>query len=214
MLLALSIGASAAGGSARAQDGAAERNRLFYATLYGDVFAHTDLYMLPLYAVEGRLVTAAVNYLGAGLGYAFVPSFSVPMPFCTCRINGLSLEVEGQIGRYFGLQHDYETDLALLLRSPQLPLFAGLSVNFAAGEGMSYAFTLPEYEGIVAAEGTGTAGPRRFLDYMAYEAELSAEQLKNWHVLFNVHHRSGIWGVIAPHRTGANYVGGGIRADF
>jgi hypothetical protein len=47
-----------------------------------------------------------------------------------------------------------------------------------------------------------------------YEVELTHEWLKNWHFVLNVHHRSGIWGVIAPQKTGANYIGGGIRFDF
>jgi hypothetical protein len=44
--------------------------------------------------------------------------------------------------------------------------------------------------------------------------ELTHERLKNWHFVLNVHHRSGIWGAIAPQETGANYIGGGIRFDF
>ena len=189
-------------------------DRLFYATVYGDIWAHTDLVTLPLNAAKGTLRTDPVYFVGVGLGYTLIPSFSVPMPFCACGINGLRLEVEGQLGRYFGLQDHFESVLALLLRSPQFPLLAGFSANVAIGEGLSYAYSLPKFEGSVAAEGLDAAGPRQFLNYLAYEMEFSHEQVKNWHLLLNVHHRSGIWGVIAPHKTGANYIGVGIRADF
>ncbi|MGA7451660.1 MAG: hypothetical protein WBW73_10435 [Rhodoplanes sp.] len=189
-------------------------DRLFYATVYADIWAHTDLLTLPLDAAAGTLRTDRVYFVGVGLGYTLIPSFSVPMPFCACGINGLRLEVEGQLGSYFGLQDHLESALVLLLRSPQFPLLAGFSANVAIGEGVSYAYSLPNFEGSVAAEGLDAAGPRKFLNYLAYEMEFSHEQVKNWHLLLNVRHRSGIWGVIAPHKTGANYIGGGIRADF
>lgn len=189
-------------------------DRLFYATLYGDIWAHTDLLTLPLDSVKGTLRTDRAYYTGVGLGYALIPSFFVPVPFCTCGVNGFRLEVEGQIGKNFGLQDHFESVLALLIRSPQFPLLAGFSANVAIGEGVSYAYSLPKFEGSVAAEGTAAAGPRKFLNYLAFEMEFSHEQIKNWHLLLNVHHRSGIWGVIAPHHTGANYIGGGIRRDL
>ena len=189
-------------------------DRLFYATVYGDIWAHTDLITLPVNAATGSLRTDPVYFVGVGLGYTLIPSFSVPMPFCACGINGLRLEVEGQLGRYFGFQDHFESVLVLLLRSPQFPLLAGFSANVAIGEGVSYAYSLPKFEGSVAAEGLDAAGPRQFLNYLAYEMEFSHEQVKNWHLLLNVHHRSGIWGVIAPQKTGANYIGVGVRADF
>ena len=81
-----------------------------------------------------------------------------------------------------------------MLRSPQLQLFGGFSMNAAVGEGVSYAHSLPKFEGSIAAEGPGAAGPRQFLNYLAYEVELTHERLSNWHLVLNVHHRSGIWG--------------------
>lgn len=191
-----------------------QRNRLFYATVYGDLWAHTNLYTLPLEAAQRDLRTADAYFVGVGVGYALIPSFSVPLPFCACFVRGLSLELEGKFGRHFGLQDHSESVLVLMLRSPQLQLFGGFSMNAAVGEGVSYAHSLPKFEGSIAAEGPGAAGPRQFLNYLAYEVELTHERLSNWHLVLNVHHRSGIWGVIAPQKTGANYIGGGIRFDF
>ena len=144
-------------------------NRLFYATLYGDIWGHTDFLRLPLDVVTDKLQTDRAYFLGVGLGYTLIPSFSVPMPFCACFINGLRMEVEAQLGRYFGLQDHSESNLALLLRSPQFSLLSGFSANVALGEGVSYAYALPKFEGSVAAEGLGAPGSRRFLNYMAYE---------------------------------------------
>jgi hypothetical protein len=74
-------------------------------------------------------------FVGIGLGYALIPSFSVPLLLCACRVEGLSLELEGKFGRHFGLQDHSESVLVLMLRSPQLQLLGGFSINWALGEG-------------------------------------------------------------------------------
>ncbi len=102
-----------------------ERNRRFYATVYGDIWAHTNLYSLPLEAAERDVRTAEAYFVGIGLGYALIPSFSVPLLLCACRVEGLSLELEGKFGRHFGLQDHSESVLVLMLRSPQLQLLGG-----------------------------------------------------------------------------------------
>jgi len=191
-----------------------EHGRTFYVTVYRDIFVDTNFYSLPFDAVTGQLDTHNVFFQSIGVGYTIIPSFSLPMPFCACSVNGLTLELEGQFGKYSGLQHTYESDLAVLVRSPQLPLFAGFSVNFAIGLGGSYAFSRPEYEGSFAAEGELAAGPQQFLIYLPMELEFTHDRLNRWHLVLNVHHRSGGWGAIAPEHSGANYVGGGIRVDF
>jgi hypothetical protein len=88
-----------------------ERNRRFYATVYGDIWAHTNLYSLPLEAAERDVRTAEAYFVGIGLGYALIPSFSVPLLLCACRVEGLSLELEGKFGRHFGLQDHSESVL-------------------------------------------------------------------------------------------------------
>jgi hypothetical protein len=74
------------------------------------------------------------HFVGIGLGYALIP-FSVPLLLCACRVEGLSLELEGKFGRHFGLQDHSESVLVLMLRSPQLQLLGGFSINWALGEG-------------------------------------------------------------------------------
>lgn len=107
----LTLGAQQLAAKASAKP-TADRERMFYATAYRDIFAHTNLYALPYEAATGQLKFDNVYYQGVGLGYVIVPSFSLPLPFCACRAEGLSLEVEGQFGKYSGLQHNYESDLA------------------------------------------------------------------------------------------------------
>lgn len=191
-----------------------ERDRKLFGSLYVGQWAKTALYDLPMQAVSGRLSRADSYFAGAAINYAVIPSFAAPLPFLDEPLRGFSIEVEGRVLKHFGLQEHGEVALAILIRSPQIPLPAGLSMNVAIGEGGSYALTLPKYEGSIAAEGPMAAGPRRFLNYLPIELELSHQAWKPAHLVLAIHHRSGIWGVIAPHKTGANYLTAGLRLDF
>jgi hypothetical protein len=189
-------------------------DRTWFTTIYTNEYAQTNLIEIPYQIATGSLRLAPDYFVGVGEGYTINPSFSAPLPFCSCSVNNLRFEVEGQIDKHFGGQDHVETAFAFILRSPQLPLFAGLSVNAAAGEGLSYALELPKFEGSVAAEGVNAPGPRHILNYLTFELEFTQERWKNIHFLAEIHHRSGIWGVIAPKDSGANYLGFGLRADF
>jgi hypothetical protein len=57
---------------------------------------------MPLEAAERDVRTAEAYFVGVGLGYALIPSFSVPLLLCACRVEGLSLELEGKFGSRLG----------------------------------------------------------------------------------------------------------------
>jgi hypothetical protein len=152
--------------------------------------------------VSGNLSTADSYFAGVGVNYVLKPSFSVPLPFVAEPLRGFSIEVEGRFLKHLGLQNHGEAAFAIMIRSPQIPLPGGFSMNVAIGEGGSYALSMPKYEGSIAAEGRDAAGPRHFLNYLPIELELTHARWKAAHLVLAVHHRSGIWGVIAPHKTG------------
>ena len=110
--------------------------------------------------------------------------------------------------RHFGSQSHWEGTLALVFRTGQIPLFGGLSVNLAFGEGLSYASERPNLEGSFRVE------PSRLLNYLAFEAEFSHASLPGVFFVPRIHHRSGIFGVIAPKESGSNFTGAGIRIDL
>ena len=136
-----------------------------------------------------------------------VPSFSIPLPG-SLALPGNRIEVEAQVLRHFGEQRHWEGTLALLFRTGQLPLFGGLSVNLGFGEGLSYASERPSLEGSFRAE------PSRFLNYLAVEAEFSHASLPGVYVVPRIHHRSGVFGLIAPRGSGSNFIGVGLRIDL
>lgn len=182
-------------------------NRLWHGTFYASRWLNTDLTDLPTNAFKGNLSLRDTYFAGAALTGVIVPDFTIPV-IGTDGILGNSLEVEAQIVRHFGQQEHTEGTLALLYRTPNIGLPGGFAANFAFGEGMSYAFTDPTVEGL------GKVRPHRLLNFLVFETELSHSSLPGWHLVPRLHHRSGIWGLIAPKYAGSNYVGLGVRYDF
>lgn len=119
---------------------------------------------------------------------------------------------ESQLTKHHGLQDNYESHLAALIRSPDLQLGSLAAINFMAGTGFSYAFSDPVYED--GPDGQPGNGRHRFQNYVTLEFELSTPALPNWSLATRVHHRSGIYGLIAPRKVGSNFFAVGIRRSF
>lgn len=119
---------------------------------------------------------------------------------------------EVQLTKHHGLQDNYESHLAILLRSRDLELGSLAAINFMAGTGFSYAFSDPVYED--GPDGQPGNGRHRFQNYVTFEFELSTPALPNWSLATRVHHRSGIYGLIAPRKVGSNFFAVGIRRSF
>jgi hypothetical protein len=125
---------------------------------------------------------------------------------------GFRIEIETQVVKHFGAEDYWESATAAMLRTPEIPLPSNTSFNFAIGNGLSYAFTAPAYE-------WGTTGKRgidttKLLDFLAVEAQFSAADRPDFHLVFMLHHRCGVWGLIGPASAGSNYFGAGLRADL
>jgi hypothetical protein len=182
--------------------------RSWHLTAYGGRWVNADLLEIPEFAVTGELTTENAYFVGAGLSRVIVPSFSIPLPGTDFAFRGNRIELEGQVLRHFGDQSHWEGTLALVFRTGQIPLFGGLSVNLAFAEGLSYASEPPALEGSLRVE------PSRLLNYLAFEAEFSHAALPGVYFVPRIHHRSGVFGVIAPKESGSNFIGAGIRVDL
>jgi hypothetical protein len=156
----------------------------------------------------GNLTFDDSNFAGIGLSRVVVPSFSIPVIGTDHAFRGNRIEIEGQVLRHFGDQNHWDGTIALMFRTGQIPLFQGLSVNFAFREGLSYASERPRLEGSFRVE------PTRFLNYLAFEAEFSHASLPGVYFVPRIHHRSGVFGVIAPKESGSNFIGAGLRIDL
>jgi len=184
------------------------QERTWHLTFYGSRWVNADLLEIPERTLTGALTGENAYFVGAGLSRVIVPSFSIPLPGTDFAFRGNRIELEGQVLRHFGNQSHWEGTLTLMFRTGQIPLFGGLSVNLAFGEGLSLASERPRLEG-----GNGVE-PTRFLNYLAFEAEFSHASLPGVYFVPRIHHRSGVFGLFAEKGSGSNFVGAGIRVDL
>jgi hypothetical protein len=187
---------------------AQSNERQWHLTASGSRWVNADLLEIPERSLTGRLTSEDAYFVGASLSRVIVPSFSIPLPGTDFAFHGNRIELEGQVLRHFGEQSHWEGTIALMFRTGQIPLFGGLSVNLAFGEGLSYASERPRLEGSFRVE------PTRFLNYLAFEAEFSHASLPGVYFVPRIHHRSGIFGLIAERESGSNFIGAGIRVDL
>lgn len=109
-----------------------------------------------------------------------------------------------------GLQGNAELAAAYLLRTPDLEL-GPLGVNFATGIGLSHAFGTPTYE-----DGPRGNPSRRYrTQFLAlYELEWRYLPAPKLSLVTRIHHRSGIYGFVAPRHVGSNFASVGLRYRF
>jgi hypothetical protein len=116
----------------------------------------------------------------------------------------LSLELEGQVGKYFGDQDNWEFNLPIVAgRWNKFPWNHKVSTSFAFGVGLSYATRVPPLE----IEYNSTS--KQWLIYWFSELTFGPPQ-KNWSVALRLHHRSAGFGLVAE-EGGINILAAGIK---
>ena len=181
-------------------DAMTTRDRSWFVTAY---HGH---WMSPRGFIGGDFDTQDAQFTSLALSHVLLPELRLDLPLLGRLLDGGSLELEGQLGLHSGLQHHAETTLALAWRSPEMALPGPVRMNLAVAEGVSYALARPAHEGVV-----NGLRPRKFLNYLAFEAEFTHAALPDLALVPRVHHRSGIFGVIAPQRSGSDFIGLGLR---
>ena len=114
------------------------------------------------------------------------------------------------LAKHYGLQSNAEIDAAYLLKTPDLKL-GMLGVNFGTGAGLSFALGDPSYE-----DGPKNDPGRHYRTqlFAMFELEWRLIGFDNLSIITRVHHRSGVYGVIAPRNVGSNFLALGIRHKF
>jgi len=109
--------------------------------------------------------------------------------------------------QHHGMQDNAEVGAAYTLRTPDLELGAA-GVNFATGVGLSYALGTPSYE-----DGPLNDPARRYRLQLLllFDLEWKLRGYGDWSLVTRVHHRSGVYGLIAPSHVGSNFLALGIR---
>lgn len=133
----------------------------------------------------------------------------------------IAWEVEGQIGKHFGIQDHYEFNAVLIARWLLFPWDKYLDTSFALGQGISHATEIPETE-VTALDEQGRTlccdETDRTLSYLLGEFEFSLPQIPHWSLLARLHHRSTIFGLLVTEEPGSdgasNFIGFGMRYRF
>ena len=116
--------------------------------------------------------------------------------------------------KHSGMQSHVEVDGAFTIKYNELlPKESPLNIDLAFGIGLSYAFGTPTYEEPVVND-DGTLEYYKFQSYLHFDAEIYTPSYESIHLLLIVHHRSGIYGLIAPPKVGSNFVGVGLVYYF
>lgn len=87
----------------------------------------------------------------------------------------------------------------------------GLKVDVAGSFGLSHAFDKPPYDN---PDRTDDQDNYATLFYMAPEIAFRHDALPGWALALRIHHRSGIYGLVAPSHVGSNHVGLLLTRDF
>ncbi len=194
--------------SATARADISDEHRRWFATVYAGTMAETRLASIPEGLVSGSMDYENAHMVFGALSYVVLPDIRIDGALAPV-VNGTSLELEGLVGHHFGDQDHVELAFSVFWRSPDIALPGGANVNFAIGEGLSLALSRPELEGVRRG-----AEAHKLLNYLAFEAEFSHDALPGVSLVPRIHHRSGIYGVIAPRHTGSNFLGAGLRINL
>jgi hypothetical protein len=118
----------------------------------------------------------------------------------------ISFEVEGQVGKYFGQEHQWQFTGLIIGRWNLFPWDKYVDTSFAVGDGLSYNTEISEIE----KEDDENAG--KWLNYLLFEVTLGLPKYPRWDFAYRIHHRSSI-----RERIGAgasNFVTFGVKYNF
>lgn len=112
--------------------------------------------------------------------------------------------------QHHGMQDNAEVGAAYKLGMGDWAL-GPLAVGLSAGMGLSYALGTPTYE-----DGPLDDPARRYRMQMLlqFDLEWRLQTVEALSLVMRVHHRSGVYGLIAPSHVGSNFLAAGIRYRF
>jgi hypothetical protein len=120
----------------------------------------------------------------------------------------MDLEVQAEVARRFGMDHQSEVDLISIVRWKQFPWNDKLYTNFRFGFlGGSYVSSISPWEKQDSGNNTGS----KFLQLLIGEFTFSPSENAGYEAFIGLHHRSGIFGLISGVTGGSNYFMVGMR---
>lgn len=179
-------------------------------TAYFGQGADANLVDLFPKALKGELEMDDTHLYALGYFHPLSTPILLQRTFNVLRVPNTRTGVEAVIGKHEGLQDNWETDIAWQLRFAPWHL-GPVAIRPGVGLGFSYALGRPSYED----------GPEenpekryRFQNFNIYELEWSVPNHSSLALVTRIHHRSGMYGIIAPSRVGSNFLTLGLRYSF
>jgi hypothetical protein len=120
----------------------------------------------------------------------------------------ISLEVEGQIGKHFNTDDQWEFVGLIIARWHEFPWNDYVNTSVAVGEGISY------YTEVSNVEKKDEENAQNALNYLMFELALGLPQYPKWDLVLRIHHRSSVFGLVGPSGSGSNFICGGIKYRF
>lgn len=114
--------------------------------------------------------------------------------------------------QHYGRGEVLETDFLFFVKYAHiLPVASKINTDFTWGYGASYVWGTPFFDD----DPYGKEGEKYpFITYFMIDWDFYLKSYSNWHFLFRVHHRSGVYGLVAPVNVGTNFLGYGLRYFF
>lgn len=179
-------------------------------TIYQGQGVDTNLRELLPELVTGKLNFDETYFTGLGYFHPLPTPYVMQRVFDFLWIPNTRTGLEAIVVKHYGMQHNWEADLAYTFRFAELSI-CSLTLRFGVGFGLSYALSTPHYED----------GPRdnpdkryQFQNYDAYEIEWGIASFPRIGLVTRIHHRSGVYGLIAPSHVGSNFLTLGLRFSF
>jgi hypothetical protein len=167
----------------------------------------SDLLQLPGKVLGGSLRYESSRFIGLGYQRDVRTPQSLRGVFRFLRVGAPTTAIEVVAVQHWGMQNNFELNVAYALRTPYARL-GPIRTRFGVSLGLSQAFGTPSFE-----DGPIDDPDRRYRlqNYNAYEFEWTVRDDTPMSLVTRIHHRSGVYGLIAPRRVGSNFVTAGIR---
>ena len=117
-----------------------------------------------------------------------------------------SFEVEGQVGKFFGDEHQWQFNGLLIGRWNKFPWDNHIDTSLALGDGLSYNTAVSDIE----KEDHEEAG--KWLNYLLIELTFGLPKYPRWDLVYRIHHRSSIRALIG--HGASNYATLGFKYGF
>ncbi len=121
----------------------------------------------------------------------------------------LSAEAEGVLAQHFGNQEFGELGAVVMLRWLLFPWNDCLRTSFALGEGVSYAFEIPDIE----RRDPGHGPNNNLLNLMIFELSAAPASAEHLALVARLHHRSPAFSLFGENRE-SNFFTLGLRYNF